>query len=337
MKAYIAILALTAGADEGNLAEDRLGSFLVLGDWGHDGRTHGNIYSSHCQTTIAGVMDSTMAQLGDVKFVINVGDSFYPQGVTSKSDGQWDAKWRNIYSQRLRSVPWYSVYGNHDYHTDPGACSDNPADGVQINGNINDLSSFYMPDYNWYLEHSELNLEVVAMDLNNYMDGWNRKIAADHQNFADCKYTACSSSCYSRMKARSDAGFQLLKARMATSTAKNMLVFSHYPSDYFWDNSSADASKGFVDMLSDASRHHVEYFGGHRHNVDQANQLVRPPNNAWLSGGGGGWGCDGGQQGFVVGEIAKDGTLTTRAVLVDQGSCCNRFHVNVTAATSAYV
>ena len=33
-------------------------------------------------------------ELGDVKFVINVGDSFYPTGVTSKTDEQWGKKWR---------------------------------------------------------------------------------------------------------------------------------------------------------------------------------------------------------------------------------------------------
>jgi len=302
-----------------------LGSFIAIGDWGHDDNTHGNCYSSMCQKTVAQQMHETMAELGDVKFVINVGDSFYPNGVSSADDWQWDAKWRNVYSESTRSVPWYSVYGNHDYHQDPGVCSDNVADGAQINGDIDDLSTFYMPDYNWYKEHPELELEVVALDLNNYQNGWNHGVKASDQSFADCQYTACKSSCYGRIKGRAEAGFELFKERTAATSAKNLLVFSHYPTDYFWDTRAGDASSDFLASLSDASKYHVEFFGGHRHNVDQDSVASISPNSAWLSGGGGGWSCDGNQQGFVVGEIASDGTMTTRSVLVDSGLCCNRF------------
>jgi hypothetical protein len=309
---------------------DRLGSFLVIGDWGHDPNTHGNCYSDRCQNTVAAAMDATMAQLGDVKFIVNVGDSFYPNGVRGKDDEQWDSKWRNVYSPELRSVPWYSVYGNHDYHQDPGSCSDTVSDGAQINDDITDLDTFYMPDYSWTKEHPELQLEVVALDLNNYQNGWNTGIPASQQSFSDCQYTACQSECYARMKARSVAAFDLFKERASASTAKNLVVFSHYPTDYFWDESPGDESADFLSQLKDGSKHHIAFFGGHRHNVDKDSTIDISPNDSWLSGGGGGWSCDGNQQGFVVGQIAKDGTLTTRAVLVDPGSCCSVLGANMT-------
>jgi len=305
----------------------RLGSFIIIGDWGHDPNSHGDIYSDKCQNTVAASMDAEMSRLGDVKFVVNVGDSFYPNGVSSKSDGQWDSKWRNVYSQGLRSVPWYSVYGNHDFHKDPGACSDIPADGAQINGNISDLSTFYMPDYSWNIEHPELDLEVVGLELNNYQNGWNQNIPASQQSFSDCQYTSCQSQCYARMKARSESAFSLFKKRAASSAAKNLVVFSHYPTDYFWDTSSGDTSGDFLANLK-TSKQHIAYFGGHRHNVDQTSTISIAPNDNWLSGGGGGWSCDGSLQGYVVGEIASDGTLTTRAVYIDQGQCCGKFSTN---------
>jgi len=301
---------------------DRLGSFLVIGDWGHDGATHGNCFSSQCQTKIADRMDEEMAKLGDVKFVINVGDSFYPRGLTGKDDPQWDTKWRNRYSQELRSVPWHSVYGNHDYHQDPGVCSDNVPDGAQINADINNLDYFYMPDYNWYREEPELDLEIVGLDLNNYMNMWNNNTPATEHSFTDCRYTACEADCYPRMKNRAIGGFDLFKDRAAKTTAKNMLVFSHYPTDYWWDTSSDDPSGDFLASLSD-TRPYVTYFGGHRHNTDQHTTKSIAPNNNWIVGGGGGWGCDGSEQGFVVGEISSDGAMTTRAVLVDPGLCCD--------------
>merc|ERR1719450_1055870 len=102
----------------------RRGSFMVIGDWGWDGVTKhvwgdNMCTSTTCVRLIAQTMHETFMKLGDVKFIINVGDSFYPGGVKSKNDSQWDLKWRNIFSKELLSVPWYSIYGNHDYRNDP--------------------------------------------------------------------------------------------------------------------------------------------------------------------------------------------------------------------------
>lgn len=57
-----------------------------------------------------------MKKLGDVEFVINVGDSFYPSGVSSKWDPQWESKWRSVFPKETRDAPWYSVYGNRWEH-----------------------------------------------------------------------------------------------------------------------------------------------------------------------------------------------------------------------------
>lgn len=274
-------------------------------------------------------MDETMTELGDVKFIINVGDSFYPGGVPSKDDWQWDSKWRNVYTSQLRSVPWYSVMGNHDFHSDPGACSDTTTDGAQINGDLGDLNTFYMPDYSWYLPHPELDLEVVALELNTYQFGYNHGTPAKNQRFGDCQWTSCKSQCEDRAKRRSDAALEMFRNRSHESKAKNLLVFSHYPTDYFWDESSDDESGDFLSLLRDNTRHNITYFSGHRHNVDQTSGISIAPNEQWLTGGGGGWGCDGSQQGFVVGEIAMDGTITTRGVYVDRGACCNRMSQNM--------
>merc|ERR550525_872270 len=115
------------------------------------------------------MMAQTAQDLGDVQFIINVGDAFYPNGVASKSDPQWDAAWRNAYSPLLRTVPWYSIYGNADYHQDPCACSDDPRACALVNANLSDLNQFYMPDLNWFKEHEDLGVEVIGLDLNHFM------------------------------------------------------------------------------------------------------------------------------------------------------------------------
>uniref|UniRef100_A0A7S3SG18 Calcineurin-like phosphoesterase domain-containing protein n=1 Tax=Strombidinopsis acuminata TaxID=141414 RepID=A0A7S3SG18_9SPIT len=298
----------------------RKGSFIVLGDWGYDAQSHGNLASAQCQKSIAARMLQTFTELGDVKFIVNVGDSFYPGGVSDKNDPQWQAKWRNVYAPELRSVPWYSVYGNHDYHKDPCACTTDVSKCAQVNTDINNKEFFYMPAPYWYLEHPELDMEVIALDTNEYMWAWDKNPAAASKGFQDCEWTPCKETCFGIAANRAQASFNLFYDRMKKSTAKNLLVFSHYPTDYFW------SVPAFIDGLS-ASRS-ITYYGGHRHNVDNTSTLKTGQNPNWLAGGGGGWSCEGlsysnpPAQGFVVGEIASNFTITTYSVLVNYSLCC---------------
>jgi len=128
------------------------------------------------------------------------------------------------------------------------------------------------------------------------------------------------------MNGRYQASMQLFGDRLAKTTAKNLLVFSHYPTGYFNRNDR----KGFLEGLRSRpnyGRTKITYFGGHGHNVDQ-HQTSISPNVNWMVGGGGGWGCDGPDQGFVVGTIYDDGTLTTQSVLVAPSTCCYNFRTD---------
>ncbi|CAE8678773.1 unnamed protein product [Polarella glacialis] len=301
----------------GESGATRKGSFLVIGDWGWDPHAHGdNVRSSGCQKTIADAMLVKMRELKDVKFIVNVGDSFYPRGVKSKTDHQWDTKWRHMYDPELRSVPWYSVYGNHDYIGDPCACGSGPEECAQINSDISNLDFFYMPDLNWVQAHPELDLEVIGLDLNQYMWAYSNKTTSEYQCPFDCQYTKCDATCERNIKHRAIDGIKLFQERSVNSLAKNLVVFSHYPTDYFF------SQPDFIKGLSDNSKHNITYFGGHRHNTDQTSTISTAPNTNWVVGGGGGWSCDGREQGFVVGEISQGGELYTYPVLVDPDACC---------------
>lgn len=284
----------------------RAGSFLVLGDWGWDKDIHGNVRSVGCQQSIADAMADKMAELGDVRFIINVGDSFYPGGVRNKSDPQWDEKWRTIYSEELRAIPWYSVYGNHDLHVDNCTCSDDLSECSQVNVDTGDRNYFYMPNTSYFVKHDDLDVEVIALDTN-YL--W--------ANYT-CHYTICPDACFGFLRSRMDSAMRLFNNRIEATTAGNVIVFSHYPSDYYW------AYPEFMAKLSNASRHHILNLGGHRHNVDERSCTSIAPNTAWLVGGGGGWGCEGygDEQGFLVGEIGSDAVISTYPVLVNFTTCC---------------
>jgi len=278
---------------------------------------HGNIANSSCQKLIADTMLAKMKELGDVKFIINVGDSFYPGGVVSKSDPQWENKWRRVYHQELRSVPWYSVYGNHDLYYDVCACSPDPFQCAQVNADSNNLDFFYMPNRSWSKIHTELDLEVIALDLNTLMVGWNPDLRAWRSPWF-CIMHNCYDRCWGNLRHHADYAVELLQARVKQSSMQNLLVFSHYPTDYLV---TGGRGPELLNTMRGATKQHIEYFGGHRHSVDQTTTASIAPHMNWLTGGGGGWGADTPNQGFVVGEVNQDGTLRTYELLVDFSLC----------------
>lgn len=82
-------------------------NFLVLGDFGRNGEYH--------QKDVALQMSKAAATI-DSEFVISVGDNFYPSGVQSTQDPQWQASFEDIYFNYHLQTPWYVALGNHDYY-----------------------------------------------------------------------------------------------------------------------------------------------------------------------------------------------------------------------------
>jgi acid phosphatase len=55
------------------------------------------------------------------RFVVSVGDNFYPAGVQSADDPQWKRSFEDVYTAPSLQTPWYAALGNHDYRGHPGA------------------------------------------------------------------------------------------------------------------------------------------------------------------------------------------------------------------------
>jgi hypothetical protein len=255
-----------------------------------------------------------------VKFVISLGDSFYSAGVQGKDDPQWDKKWRWVYSVGLRSIPWYSVYGERDYRKDPCACTLDDKECAQVSYDEDDFEHFQMPGTSYFHEYPEMGIELVGLDLNNYQNGDNFKDTDDSPAelmFLDCFKTSCAFKCLDVMKNRTSAGLNLLHERMANSKQKSMVVFSHYPTEYF------RTTPTLLDALRDNSARDITYFGAHRRTTDQSGVSIKP-NTQWVVGGGGGDTCDSSKQGFAVGEIWGDSSITVAPVYVDSttSTCC---------------
>lgn len=82
-------------------------NFLVFGDWGRNGEFH--------QKPVSNQMNIASKTLG-ARFIVSVGDNFYPDGVISTQDPQWKYSFEDIYPQYDLNMPWLIALGNHDYN-----------------------------------------------------------------------------------------------------------------------------------------------------------------------------------------------------------------------------
>jgi tartrate-resistant acid phosphatase type 5 len=84
--------------------------FAAIGDWG-------------AVNTDQAAVAHQMASLGNLDFIISVGDNFYEDGVSSTSDPQWKSTFEDVYLNEpaLKDIDWIAVLGNHDYHQNPEA------------------------------------------------------------------------------------------------------------------------------------------------------------------------------------------------------------------------
>ena len=89
-------------------------SFIAVGDWGYNEWCHGNVRPG-CQRVVAEAMKDFMESEGDrIKFIVNVGDSFYCDGVGGNDDYRWAQFWTDFYddedaSRHLVKFPWYEA------------------------------------------------------------------------------------------------------------------------------------------------------------------------------------------------------------------------------------
>lgn len=80
--------------------------FFAVGDWGED-----NLHLK----SIADAMNTWATTFTTPKFILSLGDNFYPRGVKNVKDPRFQSQWGHFTNHASLKVPWYLVLGNHDY------------------------------------------------------------------------------------------------------------------------------------------------------------------------------------------------------------------------------
>eukprot|EP01041_Mallomonas_annulata_P002192 gene2192-4263_t len=223
-----------------------------MGDWG-------TLTSmSNSKNYWSSVVAKAMAQYATnypVDFLIALGDNFYDNGVESTTDSLWTSLFTNIYNYDALKIPWYAVFGNHDYGSDRGAGS--------IQAQID-----YAADSRWHADHcfltsytvpnSETTLDVIYVDSTliapeeTYQTSTKSGISSSTQQYLQQEQVTCAENYLSK------------------STASFLVVAGHYPIFSTGTNSNGDISDMVDNLLPVLQQYNVDlYIAGHDHFLEE--------------------------------------------------------------------
>jgi tartrate-resistant acid phosphatase type 5 len=156
--------------DAGTRADDDGGMvvrFVALGDTG----------KANADQHRAGATVAKLCAAHGCDFVVLLGDNFYPSGVSSTDDPQWQTAFVEPY--RAVDAPFYAVLGNHDYG---GNGTGNEIDKAQHEvdySKVNPKWRLPAPHYRF----SVRDVDFFVADTNRSMFGLDKQVRADFERW----------------------------------------------------------------------------------------------------------------------------------------------------------
>ena len=217
-----------------------LKSLYVLGDIGYYGNTLKQVISNFKYNTMLGNDE-----------VVLLGDNFYPDGLHSKFDNQW-----NKYELAFQDVPYHSIYsvmGNHDYYGNPF---------FQIN-------SKYLANNQLYFKKNFQDMDLYFIDT--------VLLYKNHVGITDEIIKDLFNTSHRVLKEKQ---LEWLEYNLENSKLNNrkIIVFGHYPiiSNGLYAN---DLEPIYNTLMPVFSKYKVDaYISGHEHNIQFIQKKVKDYN-----------------------------------------------------------
>jgi hypothetical protein len=209
-------------------------NFLVVGDWGRNGEFH--------QKDVANQMGLEAAK-NHTSFVLSMGDNFYPDGVISTTDPQWNKSFEDIYTNYSLNIPWFTAFGNHDYRGNIQA----QLDYSKISRRWRTTERYY--SFEKTIPNSSEKALFVFIDSNPFDETLSRK---SHSDLAS---------------QNKEAQLEWLEKTLAISTASWKIVIGHHPlyTTGVRRDKMLDVRKVFLPIFE---KHKVNaYLAGHEHDL----------------------------------------------------------------------
>lgn len=289
--------------------------FFVIGDWGgmmgNPPTTFKNRphiipeIDTHAQSLVAARM-ADVAQSSKPKFVVNVGDNFYPGGIggpgqcnalTGKTDATGFIIFKNVFETiykgpGLDGVEWWGVLGNHDY----GGYHYN------VHWDQNIFYTWHSPDTRWLTPALYWSRKVQFRDFtvdfyffdSNRCDTFgspdvdpNHNICSRNNNKPPQPLTCPGTSmvdpdtCWSWFKTLWETQKTWLAKNLEASTAEWQIIVTHYPAT--WEPGLSDIWKTYF------PKYGVDlYISGHTHQQQFVENTEALGNTPFIITGGGG-------------------------------------------------
>lgn len=209
-------------------------NFLVIGDWGRNGEFRQK------DVALQLGLESTK---NESSFILSTGDNFYPDGVISAADPQWNKSFEDIYTSYSLNIPWYTAFGNHDY-----------LGSIQAQLDYSKVSRRWRTTERYYsFERSVPNTSdkviFIFIDTNPFDQTLNRKSHSDLE------------------KQDKTAQLEWLEKTLSTTTATWKIIIGHHPlyTTGVRREKMLDVRSAFLHIFE---KHKVDvYFAGHEHDL----------------------------------------------------------------------
>jgi len=245
--------------------------FPAIGDWGDD------VPSGIVTQRQTAERMAAWCAVNTCDFILDTGDNFYPEGVTSPTDPKFTDSWRNVYNQpSLINKNWYMSVGNRDY------IDKRPSDGRELH-----QVTFGETEPRWILPHL-----------------WYDFIYRDPAGFS-VHFLIIDSQALRWGANDADAQWAWLEETLATTTAEWKIVMSHHPAYACGNQGPTDATiEGQV--LPILKRHKVQLLlSAHDHNFQHIQNATNILEIDYVISGGGGRGINNVDNGKVNELISR--------------------------------
>lgn len=174
-------------------------TFITTGDWG-------------MSTLLYQQNKNNLAKQKDAQFYVLLGDNFYPSGVKSINDPQWEYMYKSTFST---DIPTFPILGNHDYIDNPNA--------QILYSRVED--SWKMPFY-WY----DMLIHLSGTETAHFIFLDTCLLAEDITTNLIRHGNPMSVPLYLNLVRKYQASQKAwLEKILKTSTSKWKIVFGHYP------------------------------------------------------------------------------------------------------------
>jgi len=134
------------------------------------------------QTRVGNAIGALCAAQG-CDFVVLLGDNFYPSGVSSTSDPQWQTAFVQPYQNV--NAPFYAVLGNHDYGGHGAGYEIAKADAEVAYSQVNPKWRMPATHYKWSLK----GVDFFAADTNRSMFNLDSQVVSDFNTWLPASTT----------------------------------------------------------------------------------------------------------------------------------------------------